>query len=280
MTSTGYYRLPSNQDRLLPATLYTFYPAGYNPSDYTKNTRSCIWPRPVTTDYLLRIRTRIWGSGRPASVSNTPTRPCFTHRPDYSSVFTYGLSHTQYDCSNNIRRISGYRTLAYRASPNITVLSCLWTQLIPTCKILQINVKSSGFLHIYTRKVLQPHSKHYHQHPIYFPLCNHTWSHFGLWQSQVNTLSPIWYLHQNNADPSRFSHTYTRKVHLPHSKHYYQHPIYFPLCNTDLQVRIKLYKGNISKIESSTSWNAYCVWRNIATVGVIFTLLQLQYNCF
>ena len=28
MTSTGYYRLPSNQDRLLPTTLYTFYPAG------------------------------------------------------------------------------------------------------------------------------------------------------------------------------------------------------------------------------------------------------------
>ena len=28
MTSTGYYRLPFNPDRLLPATLYTFYPAG------------------------------------------------------------------------------------------------------------------------------------------------------------------------------------------------------------------------------------------------------------
>ena len=42
MTSTGYYRLPFNQDRLLPATLYTVYPAGQNPSEYTKNTRLCI----------------------------------------------------------------------------------------------------------------------------------------------------------------------------------------------------------------------------------------------
>ena len=28
MTSTGYYRLPFNSDRLLPTTLYTFHPAG------------------------------------------------------------------------------------------------------------------------------------------------------------------------------------------------------------------------------------------------------------
>ena len=55
--------------------------------------------------------------------------------------------------------------------------------------------------------------------------------------------SPIWYLHQNNADPSRFLHIYTRKVSPPHSKHYYQHPIYFPLCNTDFRsVRFKLYE--------------------------------------
>ena len=51
-----------------------------------------------------------------------------------------------------------------------------------------------------------------------------------------------------------FSHKYTRKVHLPHSKHYYKHPIYFPLCNTDLQVRmisitcalVRLYLGTSS----------------------------------
>ena len=42
MTSTGYYRLPFNSDRLLPTTLYTFYTAGQNPSEYTKNTRLCI----------------------------------------------------------------------------------------------------------------------------------------------------------------------------------------------------------------------------------------------
>ena len=197
-----------------------------------------LWLLPVTTDHFIFVIYKNWGSGRPARYLGLQTRPCFAHRPDYSSVFTYGLGLTQYNRSTNIRRISGYRTLAYRASHNILVLSCLWTQLLPTCKILQINVNSSGFLHIYTRKVLQPHSKHYHQHPIYFPLCNHTWSHFGSRQSQVNTPSPIWYLHQNNADPSRFLHQYTRKVHLPHSKHYHEHPIYFPLCNTDLQVRM------------------------------------------
>ena len=128
----------------------------------------------------------------------------------------------------------GYLVIGHSLIERVTILLYLavyWTQLIPTCKTLQINVNSSGFLHIYTRKVLQPHSKHYHQHPIYFPLCNHTWSHFGLRQSQVNALCPIWYLHQNNVDPSRFLHQYTRNVHLPHSKHYHRHPIYFPLCN-------------------------------------------------
>ena len=139
---------------------------------------------------------------------------------------------------------------------NTTNSSSLWTQLIPTCEILQINVNSSRFLHIYTRKVLPPHSKHYHQHPIYFPLCNHTWSHFGLWQSQVNTLSPIWYLHQNNADPSRFLHKYTRKVHLPHSKHYYKHPICFPLCNTDLQVRMISITYALVRLSLGTSYHA------------------------
>ena len=205
---------------------------------------------------LVKVPHKNLGLRSTGSVSETPTRPCFAHRPDYSSVFTYGLGLTQYNCSYNIRRISGARTLAYRASHNITVLSCLWTQLIPTCKTLQINVNSSGFLHIYTRKVLQPHSKHYHQHPIYFPLCNHTWSHFGLRQSQVNTLCPIWYLHQNNADPSRFLHQYTRKVHLPHSKHYYKHPIYFPLCNTDLQVRMISITCALVRLYLGTSYHA------------------------
>ena len=160
---------------------------GSSPPEYTENTRLCIMAS-TGHDRQLYIRSiQELGLRSTGSVSRTPTRPCFAHRPDYSSVFTYGLSLTQYNCSYNIRRISGDRTLTYRASHNITVLSCLWTQLIPTCKTLQINVNSSGFLHIYTRKVLQPHSKHYHQHPIYFPLCNHTWSHFGLWQWQVNT---------------------------------------------------------------------------------------------
>ena len=68
--------------------------------------------------------------------------------------------------------ISGCRTLAYRASHDIFVLNCSRAQLNPTCNILQINTNSSGFLHINTRNVLLPHSKHYYQHPIYFPLCS------------------------------------------------------------------------------------------------------------
>ena len=68
--------------------------------------------------------------------------------------------------------IYGCRTLAYSASYDIFVLNCSRAQLSSTCNTLQINTNSSGFLHTYTRKVLLPHSKHYYQHPIYFPLCN------------------------------------------------------------------------------------------------------------
>ena len=36
-----------------------------------------------------------------------------------------------------------------------------------------------------------------------------------------------------------FTYIHTkRKVSPPHSKHYYKHPIYFPLCTTDFQVRM------------------------------------------
>ena len=42
LTSTGYYRLPSNQDRLLPTTLYAVYPVGSSPPEYTENARWCI----------------------------------------------------------------------------------------------------------------------------------------------------------------------------------------------------------------------------------------------
>ena len=125
------------------------------------------WPRPVATGYLItrtgccqQLHTRftrlgklsqytlkihgrvLWrqpvatGSGRPARSLELRARSCFAHRPDYSSVFTKGLGLTQYNCIGNIRMIFGYTALAYRANNNITVLSCLWTQLIPTRKTL------------------------------------------------------------------------------------------------------------------------------------------------
>ena len=68
--------------------------------------------------------------------------------------------------------INGCMTLACRASHDIFVLNCSRAQLSSTCNTLQINTNSSGFLHLHTRKVLLPRSKHYYQHPIYFPLCN------------------------------------------------------------------------------------------------------------
>ena len=47
----------------------------------------------------------------------------------------------------------------------------------------------------------------------------------------VNTLSPIWYTLEYNTNPSCSSHIYTRKVLLPHIKHYHRDSIYFSLCN-------------------------------------------------
>ena len=47
-------------------------------------------------------------------------------------------------------------------------------------------------------------------------------------------VSPTRYTLYNNTNPSGFSHIYTRKVLLPHNKHYDRYPIYFPLCNSTL----------------------------------------------
>ena len=41
MTSTGHDRRLYNQDRSLPTALYTFYPVGQSPTEYTENTRLC-----------------------------------------------------------------------------------------------------------------------------------------------------------------------------------------------------------------------------------------------
>ena len=104
MTSTGYYRLPPNQDRLLPTiplntlkntrlcilsstgsdrlpydpdrslptTLYAFYPVGSSPPEYTENTRSCIMTstghdRPLYIRSIQELGLRSTGS-----VSSTP----------------------------------------------------------------------------------------------------------------------------------------------------------------------------------------------------------------
>ena len=141
-------------------TLYTFYTSIGDLSEYTKNTRSCnmtytghdrwlykrftqlgeisqntlntLNTRSCTMTYtghhqwLHKRRTQLLGL-RSAGVGiliRRP-RPCFAHRPDYSSVFTYGLGSTNYNSSINIRTIYGCTTLAYRARYDICVLSWL-----------------------------------------------------------------------------------------------------------------------------------------------------------
>ena len=94
MTSTGHDRLLYNEDRPLPTTLYAFYPVGSRPSECTENTRLCIMTSTGHDRLLYLCSTQELGLRSTGSVSNTPTRPCFAHRPDYSSVFTYGLGLT------------------------------------------------------------------------------------------------------------------------------------------------------------------------------------------
>ena len=56
--------------------------------------------------------------------------------------------------------------------PNITVRTISeWYLVVGHSLIERVTI---FFIFIYTRKVLLPHSKHYNQHPIYFPWCNYT----------------------------------------------------------------------------------------------------------
>ena len=53
-----------------------------------------LWLLPVTTDYFIYVPYKNWGSVDRRRYLILRPRPCFAHRPDYSSVFPYGLGLT------------------------------------------------------------------------------------------------------------------------------------------------------------------------------------------
>ena len=131
LSYTGHDRRLYTRYRSRPTTLYTFYTIMWGFSEYTKNTRSCILTHTDHDRWLYKRLTQLLGL-RSAGVGiliRRP-RPCFSHRPDYSSVFTYGLGPTYYNSSINIRTIYGYTTFALRARYDICVLSwlCVYTE--------------------------------------------------------------------------------------------------------------------------------------------------------
>ena len=126
MTYTGHDRRLYTQYRPRPTTLYTSYTIMRGSSEYTKNTQSCNVTNTGHDRWLYKRLTQLLGL-RSAGVGiliRRP-RPCFVHRPDYSSVFTYGLGPTYYNSPVYIRTIYGCITLAYRARYEILVLSWL-----------------------------------------------------------------------------------------------------------------------------------------------------------
>ena len=145
---TGHDRRLYNQYRSLPTTLYTSYTIMCESSKYTKNTRSCT----ITTDGFINVSHYYWGSGRPASVSDTTTTAVLCPPSGLSSVFTYGFGPTQYNRTINIRLICDCIIPAYRASYDKMVLSCYANTLSPIWNILHNNTNQSGFLHIHTQK--------------------------------------------------------------------------------------------------------------------------------
>ena len=97
---------------------------------YTRFTQLCEVPQnklkihghvlchiPVRTDDFINV-------GRVGILIRRP-RPCFAHRSDYRSVFTYGLGLTYYTSSVNVRTIYGCITLSYIARYDILVLNWL-----------------------------------------------------------------------------------------------------------------------------------------------------------
>ena len=89
---TGYFIIKTGHCR----RIYTrFTRLGKIPQNTLRIHGHVLWHRPVTTDYFTNVPHEYWGSGRPTWVYLLlRPRPWFAHRPDYISVFPYGLGLT------------------------------------------------------------------------------------------------------------------------------------------------------------------------------------------
>ena len=79
----------------------------------------------------------------------------------------------------------------------------------------------------------------------------------------VNTLILLWFILDNNTNPSWFSHLYTWKVLLPPFIHYHHDPTLFLLCNKTLTwLRFIIYEhpydytftSGLTEITAQTAW--------------------------
>ena len=129
--------------------------------------------KPVTTDDFINVLHNYWGSGRPASVywCISPGRTLSTVRiivPSSrmaSSPLTIIPQLISEQYMVELHSLPGRDTISRYLADYVNTLSPIWYTL-------DNNTNPSGFLHIYTRKVLLPHIKHYDRDPTYFSLCN------------------------------------------------------------------------------------------------------------
>ena len=159
ITYTGHDRRLNNQNRSRPTTLYTFYTIMQSSSEYTKNTRSCIitytghdrrlYKRLTQLSGLRSTGVGIWyydpGRALPTVRIIVPSSPMV-------SVWPNTTAHSMPE---------QYMVVWHSLVERDTINSYLADYTSPTWNTLHNNTNSSGFLHIHTRKVLLPHSKHY-----------------------------------------------------------------------------------------------------------------------
>ena len=111
--------------------------------------------KPVTTDDFIYVLHNYWGSGRPASVYwyVSPVRIIVPSSRMASSPLTIILLLISEQYMIELHSPPGRDTIFRYLADYVNTPSPIWY-------ILDNNTNPSGFLHIYTRKVLLPHIKH------------------------------------------------------------------------------------------------------------------------